>query len=53
MEVPIFEVNRICYNFTRLHEGLDGGSPAEMAGMVITGWNRWMELLKKSIEKTV
>jgi putative transposase len=40
METPIFEGNRIYYNFIRGHEGLDGKTPAEAAGVGVEGDNK-------------
>jgi hypothetical protein len=42
-------MNQIYYNFIRPHMGLNGITPAEMAGIGIVGENKWTELLKKSI----
>ncbi len=51
METPIFEGNRIYYNFIRLHEGLDGRTPADAAGIGIEGENKWLGLIKIANEK--
>lgn len=48
METPIFEGNRIYYNFVRPHEGLDGKTPAEAAGIGLCERNKWHELLRRS-----
>lgn len=48
-EIPIFEGNRIYYNFVRLHEGLDGRTPAEAARIGIKGG--WEGLMKEAIDK--
>jgi len=34
----------------RKHEGLDGETPAEKAGIGIAEKNRWLGLIKKSLE---
>lgn len=49
VETPIFEGNMIYYNFIRPHEGLDGRTPAEAAGVGIEEGNKWEGLLKKSL----
>lgn len=49
MERPIFEGNRIYYNFIRSHEGLDGKTPAEVAGIGIIGG--WEGLIRQAINK--
>jgi transposase-like protein len=49
-ETPFVKGNRIYYNFIRPHQALDGKTPAEMAGVGVDGENRWMELIRRSIE---
>jgi hypothetical protein len=44
-------MNQIYYNFVRPHMGLNGATPAEAAGLGVSGENKWMGLLKKSISK--
>ena len=51
METPIFEGNQIYMNFVRPHSALNGKTPAEMAGIGIEGENKWMGLLKRSVEE--
>jgi len=38
------------YNYLRPHQGLNGLTPAEMAGvhLGLNGGNRWLQLLKKA-----
>lgn len=50
VETPIFEGNRIYYNFIRPHEGLDGKTPAEVAGIGVAGEYKWVGLLRSSID---
>jgi hypothetical protein len=50
METPIFEGNWIYYNVIRPHEGLDGKTPAEAAGIGVNSDNKWMDLIKRSTE---
>lgn len=39
------------YNFIRPHEGLNGYTPAEIAGLDVgLGQNKWKGLIKKSVE---
>ena len=41
----------IYYNFIGPHIGLDGKTPAEEAGIDLNlGSNKWLDLLKKSLE---
>jgi putative transposase len=51
MDTPIIPMNQIYYNFIRPHEALNGKTPAEAAGIGVCGENRWMELLRRSVEK--
>ena len=49
---PLREGQRLYYNFIREHGGLNGLTPAEMAGLrEASGENRWMELLRKSLNQ--
>jgi hypothetical protein len=45
-------MNQIYYNFVRPHMGLEGATPAEVAGIGIEDENRWWGLLKRSIKRT-
>lgn len=49
-DTPILPMNQIYYNFIRPHQALKGMTPAEMAGIGVSGGNKWMELLKRSIK---
>lgn len=46
----MLENYRTYYNFLRKHQGLDGKTPSEMAGITIEGDNKWLTLMKKSIQ---
>jgi transposase-like protein len=49
-DTPLKEGQRLYYNFIRENQGLEGRTPAEMAGLFdASGQNRWMDLLKKAI----
>ena len=48
-DTPIIPMNMIYYNFVRSHQGLQGKTPAEAAGVGIDGENKWEVLLKRSI----
>lgn len=49
-DTPIIPMNQIYYNFIRPHSALGGKTPAEAAGIGVDGENKWMGLLKKSLE---
>lgn len=49
MDTSFFEGNRIYYNFIRPHMGLDGATPAEIAGIGVGSDNKWTELLRRSV----
>ena len=52
-QTPIIPMNKIYYNFIRPHQGLEGKTPAEVAGIGIDGENKWIELLEKSIRRRI
>jgi len=45
---PILPMNQIYYNFIRPHMGLNGLTPAEMAGVGISGENKWLGLIQRA-----
>jgi len=49
-DTPIIEGNRIYYNFIKPHENLNGKTPSEEAGITIEGSNKWLTLMKKSVQ---
>ena len=49
-DTPLREGQRLYYNFIRENQGLEGRTPAEMAGLFdASGQNRWMELLRRAM----
>ncbi len=49
---PIVDGHQVYYNYIRRHMGLDGKTPAQEAGIELElGDNRWLGLLKKSLEQ--
>ena len=48
MDTPILKGMQIFHNFIKPHEGLDGKTPAEAAGIVVTGSDRWMTLIQNA-----
>jgi hypothetical protein len=51
MRTSLAEGARIHYNFVRPHQGLEGQTPAQAAGVGVDGENRWFELLARAIRK--
>jgi len=47
---PIIEGHRLYYNFIKEHQALNGKTPSEQAGITIEGNNKWLMLMKKSIQ---
>ena len=55
-DTPILTGYQIYHNYIRPHEGLDGKTPAEAAGIQVLGENKWITLIqnargKKTIDK--
>lgn len=50
-DTPIIPMNQIYYNFVRPHQALDGRTPAEAAGVGISGENKWIDLIGKSTKR--
>jgi hypothetical protein len=52
---PILTGLQIFHNYVRPHMGLDGKTPAELAGIKVEGENKWLTLIqnaKREIEKS-
>jgi hypothetical protein len=48
----IIEGQRIYYNHIRPHQGLDGKTPAQAAGLELNlGVNKWQSLIENSADK--
>jgi hypothetical protein len=47
-DTPILTGLQIFHNYVRPHEGLDGHTPSEMAGIEVKGENRWITLIQNS-----
>lgn len=45
----IAEGQRIHYNFVKPHQALEGQTPAERAGLVVKGENKWLSLMKAAL----
>ena len=50
MKTQIAEGQRIHYNFVKPHQALEGQTPAERAGLVVEGKDKWLTLLKSALE---
>jgi hypothetical protein len=50
-DTPLSERQRLYHDFIRENQGLEGSTPAAMAGLYqASGQNRWTESLKKAVE---
>jgi len=49
-DTPIIDGHRLYYNFIKPHEGLEGRTPSEEAGITIEGDNKWLTLMRKAIQ---
>jgi putative transposase len=47
-DTPILAGYQIYHNFVRPHEGLDGKTPAEAAGVEINGKNKWITIIQNA-----
>ena len=45
---PIFKGMQIDYNFIRPHQGLDGDTPADRAGIKVMGDNKWKTIIQNA-----
>lgn len=48
METPILRGYQLFHNYIRPHEGLKGKTPAEVAGILIRGDNKWLSLIQNA-----
>lgn len=47
-ESPIFKGAQIFHNYLRPHDGLEGKTPAEVAGIKVEGSNKWITLIQNA-----
>jgi transposase-like protein len=47
-DTPILTGMQIFHNYVRPHEGLDGHTPSELAGIQVIGENRWLTLIQNA-----
>jgi transposase-like protein len=50
-ETPILSGYQIFHNYIRVHEGLEGKTPAEACGIKIEGKNKWLTLIQNARRK--
>ncbi len=48
VDTPILKGYQIYHNYVRPHEGLDGKTPAEAAGIEIKGQNKWLTIIQNA-----
>ena len=48
MDTPILTGYQLYHNYFREHEGLNGKTPAEIAGIKIEGRNKWMTVIQNA-----
>jgi transposase-like protein len=51
MDSPILSGYQIYHNYLRPHEALKGNTPAEKAGIVIKGENKWLTIIQNASQK--
>lgn len=50
-DTPILTGYQIYHNYIRPHEGLDGKTPADLAGIQVEGVNKWLTLIQNASKK--
>ncbi len=48
MDSPLFDGFQTFYNFTKKHSALGGKTPAEMAGILVDGSNKWKTIIQNA-----
>jgi hypothetical protein len=51
MDSPIIKGFQIYHNFIRPHEGLDGDTPADRAGIKVEGEDKWKTIIQNAKHK--
>lgn len=52
VDTPILKGYQLYHNYFREHEGLNGRTPAEIAGIRIEGENKWITLIQNASSQT-
>lgn len=47
-DTPILKGIQIYHNFIKPHEGLNGETPADRAGIKVEGQNKWLTLIQNA-----
>ena len=47
-DTPIIAGMQLYHNFVRPHMGLDGKTPADLAGIEVQGENKWLTLIQNA-----
>jgi hypothetical protein len=50
-DTPILTGMQLFHNYIRPHEGLDGRTPAEAAGIKVEGKNKWLTVIQNASRK--
>jgi len=48
MDTPILKGYQLYHNFVRPHEGLNGATPADKAGIKVEGKNKWLTIIQNA-----
>jgi putative transposase len=52
VDTPILKGYQLYHNYFREHEGLNGRTPSEIAGIRIEGENKWITLIQNASSQT-
>jgi transposase-like protein len=52
-ETPILKGHQIYHNYIREHEGLQGKTPAEIAGKKVEGPDKWLRIIQNASSKQI
>jgi hypothetical protein len=51
-DTPILNGRQIYHNYVRPHMGLDGRTPADLAGITVKGKDKWLTLIENAARHT-
>jgi putative transposase len=51
-DTQILKGYQIFHNYVRPHESLDGKTPADLAGIMVEGENKWLTLIQNASRKS-